>query len=333
MTERAASTWQEPLRGFGVLAGHVAGVLGTSLGLMALAVGGDLRAVLSAWTVGELVAQQAPHVLGHLVLGALFWATLFAIGRAALRRFRGGPSTVRVVKLSRGTVVTETLIVLPVALLLYIGLVQLSINNIASTLANVATFHAGRAMWVWVPEVNGGRAGATLATALDKARIQAAVALTPVAAGDYIMDFRNLSNNAKKARAGLVAGQLPVLATDQGALVDDTMLIALSTEDLGGFIRVATRNNQAMSIGLDKSSFRLRSARKFTFAYLSTSIRPIVRNGRAGAQLNYLHFNSMPLVGNVFGTLTTVAGRTGYYASYRREFSLPEQFDANPQLP
>lgn len=332
MTSTDPTQTTDALRGLAVLGGHIGGVVAsaTILGSVVL---GDPRVLWAALTNAELAGLQAPHIAGHLLIAGIFWASAFGLGRAIWRRARGQHRPARVVSLKRGNVMTETLIVFPIALGLYLGLAQLAINNIAAALTNLATFQAARSMWVWAPEVEGRRSYTGLAGAADKARIQAAMAVAPVAAGDYIMSFTGLSEGAKMARAGLVAGQLPILTSDQGSLVTEPLLLALQIEDPGGLLRFHTRSNQNMAIGLDSTSFRLRSARKFTFAYLSIAVSPVERNGQVGARVIYSHFQSMPLVGGAFGFLATIGGRTGYYSMYQREMTLPKQYDANPRLP
>src|SRR5690554_1150892 len=175
------------MEGVMVLLGHgVATLVVALLGLMAVLGPGHLRALL------ELESATATpwlgHVAGHLALSALCWALIYLAGRALLKAARPERSP-RLVR-AQGAVATETLIVMPVLLLLVFGLAQLAVVNIAGMLANYAAVQAGRAVWVWHPETQplndqGARRGVTEAMVIDHARVQAAAALAPVAPGDH----------------------------------------------------------------------------------------------------------------------------------------------------
>ena len=77
----------------------------------------------------------------HLGISVCVWA-LFVI---LFHTVRPDPTDVsRRFRATRGTVLTETLIVIPVALTLTFGLAQLAVMNVAGILANLASVQAGR---------------------------------------------------------------------------------------------------------------------------------------------------------------------------------------------
>jgi hypothetical protein len=134
----------------------------------------------------------ATPVLLQIGLASCIWAFIvigFHWVRLTLREQREHQKPLHVLKKARGTILTETLIVLPVFLLLTSGLAQLSINSNASILMGVATFQAGRTSWLWEPETRGDNARNNMsgnAAAVDeKARIAAATVLTPVVPAEF----------------------------------------------------------------------------------------------------------------------------------------------------
>lgn len=268
-------------------------------------------------------------VLIHVGLSACVWA-MIALTWTVVTAKR---EKARAVKLTRGTVITELLIILPVWMVLSMGLMQLCITNIAGILTNLATFQAARTVWVWHGESTSGRSGAGYATVMSKAHVQAAMSLAPVAPGDYFHDpFFFVSNDLKAARAGMLAQQLPLLTEDQGQL-GYPLAYALELEDLDGLLKFGDKKGLSLTRSLDSTSFRLRSVRKLTWAYHATTVVPITLGPASGALVVYRHQIAMPLVPQFFGELGMVMGRTGYYRTIVREFSYVAQRPANPDYP
>lgn len=265
----------------------------------------------------------------HFGLSLCVWAMIVITYQLVAMRRKTG----RTIKVSRGSAITETLIILPVWMLLSMGLMQLCITNIAGILTNLATFQAARTVWVWSGESQGQRLGVNYATIMSKARVQAAQSLAPVAPGDYFHDpYFTVSPSLKAARAGMLAQQLPLLTEDQGG-VAAPLVYALELEDLKGMTSMGTRGGLNLARSLDASSFRLRSVRKLTAAYHATTVVPITVLGRAGAVVIYRHQIAMPLVPQFFGQLGMVMGRVGYYRVIIREFDYGAQRPANPDFP
>ena len=73
---------------------------------------------------------------------------------------------------------TETLIVIPVYILVMLGTMQLSQNMMAGLLTTLSAFEAGRTAAVWIPEAESGRNGVSDDLVNDKVRIAAATVVT-----------------------------------------------------------------------------------------------------------------------------------------------------------
>lgn len=265
----------------------------------------------------------------HIGLATCVWALIaITYKMISIRRKK-----LRAVKTTRGSAITEFLIILPVWMLISMGLMQLCITNIAGILTNLGAFQAARTVWVWAGEAQGDRLNVGYMTVASKARVQAAQSLAPVAPGDYFHDpFFTVSSDLKAARAGMLAQQLPLLTGDQGAL-GYPLAYLLQLEDPKGLTTSGTRKGLALSRSLDSSSFRLRSVRKLTWAYHATTVVPFYLGPVAGALVIYRHQIAMPLVPQFFGQYGSVMGRKGYYRVIKREFTYVSQRAANPQYP
>lgn len=294
----------------------------------------DLQTVSLFWeslAYEEFRAFTTTDIFLQLGLSACVWAMGyigFCLIRTAWQQRRG----TRVYKVARGTAVVETLIVLPVFLIISLGTMQLAINNIAAVLTNLATFQAARTVFVWAGEMQGDRRGASYGTLMSKARLQAAQALAPVAPGDYFRNPIILSPDFYKARAGMLGQQLPLAASDQGAIAMPLTFLA-DLEDPDAILMSGEKRNLSLTRSLDKTSFRVRSVRKLTWAYNATTVIPFAVVGRSGVIVRYSHNIAMPMMTQVFGTQATVAGRTGYYMSITRQFNYGSQVPASNVFP
>ena len=267
----------------------------------------------------------AAEVAIHIGLSVCTWMLVVITYKLVMLKRRRR----KVFKVARGTAITETLIILPVWIMLSMGLLQLSIMNIAGILSNLAVFQAARTVWVW--EGDRGQ-GVSYMTVMSKARVQAAYALAPVAPGDYIHNPIFVGNSFKAARAGMLAQQLPLLATDQGNL-GYPLAYVVELEDPGGLIRTGGTGDLALWRSLDGTTFRTRSVRKFTFAYNATTIIPFMAATRTGCLLIYNQQIAMPLAPWVFGERSIVSGRPGYYRRFVRQFNFQGQVPANRRFP
>ncbi len=305
---------------------HCTGLLGVGTALMCLTLtpvqGATLYGLMSS--TDSLVADLQFGIAVHLALTAAVWGLVYAIGQLVLHRKRSGK--VRTLKLSAGTVMIETVIVLPVFLLLVFGLMQLSINNIASVMTSYAGFSGARAVWVWDGEQQAGRRGVDEAAMLERARIQVAMAMAPVASGEFFNDDSALSDEAKLARKGM-AGRFSFLGGDVAVMMASTNLSSN---------RQAYRSNKSFWRAIDSESFGQRAVRKFSRAYLATDVGTsttsagdepgiLQTNGEIGLRFTYQHHQTMPVVSPLFGEFGNSGGRGGYFNELSKEHTFPRQ--------
>lgn len=247
-----------------------------------------------------------------LLMGGLIWGLLFGTYRLFMRRHAQRP--LRHVRLSRGTIMTETAIILPVYFMLTFGLGQMSLNFIAGSLANVAGYMASRSYWVWEGEVNKNRAGTNVtdAMAMDRAKIAGALVMAAVAPGDMGgASFGGLTTSAEKARAMTGPG-----GVDSGEIAAALSLVS------GNFGLGETSYVRSF----DVSSVLIRGALKFTHAYKASTVTK--ENG--GIKYTYKMLQSMPVVGRFFGQ------RDGlyYYLTINRDYKFTQQlYKANATNP
>ncbi|QDG50681.1 hypothetical protein FIV42_08045 [Persicimonas caeni] len=250
---------------------------------------------------------MAPELLLHVGLSTCLWFFVYLMG-AYIWQARE-PATVKLASSQRGTVMTETLIALPVLLMLIFGIAQLTVNNIAGIFTNLATIQAARAAWLWEREpcnsieCNPG----------ERARIQAAAILTPVAPGAQRVGGGALSLAAQQMRATLAGAQHPRLTEDSG-------LLGFQMVDA---VNLSRRKSANFARAVDNQSYSVRTIRKFTFAYHATIVE--VSNPSAEevrVELTYRHYNAFPFVGRLFGDVAEVAGRMGHYANIERSFEM-----------
>lgn len=309
------------LNHLGVIAAHAAAsaTLAAVLALVVL----DRRiwgTLIESVQAGVFARDTLLGCLAHLGLSAALWGCIY-VGFARLARARDARVKAPV-QLGRrsGSVFVETLVVLPVALLLVFGIAQLALINIANVIANVATFEATRAAWLWYPETHGQRMqGLTHEQAAEKARVQATLALMTVAPGEYRLGAQ-LSESAKQARGMVVASQNPFPSTDSGAF---GMTMAKVYTDEHRSVETQT----SLALALDSSTLIKRSAKKFDAAYAST--RVYIREFQDGddkmieVKLVYRHMCVMPMVAAVFCDLSTAEvveeyGSHGYFTEVVR---------------
>jgi hypothetical protein len=270
--------------------------------------------------VPEIMDLSLPAILLHLGLSACIWALLVIIYKLSNRP---RPRVVRALG-QRGSVMAETLIVLPIFFLMSMGLAQLAINNVAGILANVAVYQSARTAWVWQPEKNIARVNATVTQAniTDRARIAAALVMTPAAPGNYFSSPFYGTQAFKATRFSMAASQVP----GGGALGGiGGLLTTVGSIDP----TIATRNNLSLSRALDHSSFLRRGMQKFTHAYAATTVRVIQPSGRIGVELTYKLHQVMPFARRLFGTFDSVHMRMGYFVTYTRQYT----FKAQPYMP
>lgn len=287
--------------------------------------------------VPELWDQSLIRIALHFGLSACVWALACITFLLFKARVKAQPK--RVVKLSRGSVMAETIIVLPVWMLLVFGLAQLTVNNIAGVLMNVAVYEAARSAWVWEGEA-GNRAGVNSGMVNENARLAAALVMTPVAPGGFVGDPR-LSGRAEKMRLALALTHVPLVGGAIGQnLPGDVQNLLGTVASLD--LTIPTRNNQSVMRALDSDPFIIRTVKKFTHAYHSTSVAVSQSDGDTVVKVTYKHFIAMPIMGPVFGekvgildALSTESKRPGYYTTFERTTGRKSQSNnpANATLP
>ncbi|MEZ4461909.1 MAG: hypothetical protein R3E66_19740 [bacterium] len=252
----------------------------------------------------------------HVALSACLWAlTYIAFQLIKLRRSQ---RKLAVVRATRGSVMTETIVILPVWMLLVFGMLQLAVNNVGGILANVAVYEAARTAWVWKGEV-GKRANVTDAIVADRARIAAAMVMTPVAVGDFASN-PTLPAPAAKMRNALALAHVPILSEAVAGVLPGGAQDFLAGLGSFSFTLFATRNNQSVWRALDGDPFIIRTLKKFTFAYNCTKVEVSEDGGRTVAKLTYNHQIAMPAMGPVFGELKLFSAETGYRSGYYTTF-------------
>lgn len=305
--------------------GHVAAVSLIASGVAVLIVPmATLKLVFSAHQMAPaMIERSLPSILLHIGLSACIWALCVIAYKLWIR-----PRPKVLHRLGqRGSVMTETLIVLPVFFVLCFGMAQLAVNNIGGILANVAVYQAARAAWIWQPEVGVTRVSTeiTQEDAENRVRIAAALVMTPVAPGDYKKDDEG--NDAFGKNREAMASSQDILGTVLN--IPDIM----AGFEAGGNTR-ATRNNLSLARALDESTFMTRTVRKFTHAYQATAVVIKTDSGRTEVDMTYKLQQVMPIANRIFGEFDTVAGREGLFSVYKRTYSFRTQpFKPNSQTP
>lgn len=290
-----------------------------------------IELIWAALQAGAYTSSIVVSCLLHVGICACSWALMWLLFALLRSNWQDHRAPTKLLRLNRGTVLTETLIVLPVALLLIFGLAQLALNNIAGVLANAAVFQAARTNWVWQPEYEAGRMGLSNSSgsATEHARVQAAAVMTPVAPADFL-DNANLPERAEMARAVFVASQIPVPGQDSGrwakAQANYFATVGQDTPD-GSF-----------ASSFDTHRFIERSARKFTWAYRAVDVEvdTIEEGGEEKWRLTlrYHHMCVMPVVASIFGERRLAAGGVdGYFAIIERTVIRSKQVLPSTEYP
>ncbi len=277
-----------------------------------------LSAVFASLFISETTAMIIYSLLGDqqiseqiltplvitLGLSTVFWG----VGVFAIRAINR--PQVKTLKRARGSIMTETLIVLPVFLLLTSGLAQMGINSMAGLLTTVGAFEAGRTLAVWGPEEGNARinGGVTRAQITERARIAVAVIVAPVAkttATAMCAPSATLNNFLRGMTAAGVA-PVPVPRAQIWSFME-----AFGTE-----------------------TFAQRGPTKVVAAYCAVSIdgssfAGIPTQGTTGGdftvKVTYAHKTVFPLVDQVFGT-------GGIERSYQMRSHIPPN-DCLPESP
>ena len=312
----------------GMICVHLTGVVVVGGALALLLIGFDhirwIVAMHQSWGEPSMFVQE---LMIHGVLSAFLWLLCYLTISAV-----GGEPGLRqpALRKARGTAITETLIVLPILLLLLLGTAQLAVNNLAMMLINYGTSQAARTVWVWQPEVNPlneaeeTRMGVDQRRVEEMARLQVAAAMTPVAPSVFAANREFDSQQFAQMRAIFLASQLTTASEDSGASVigDARDLDTFEAAD-----RLTFRN------ALDGATFPRRTVQKFTSAYNATEIEIVDEDPNIGIEVTYMHQITFPLMGPVFGETTTVGHASGWYLDLVRTANYRAQRPPNARLP
>lgn len=185
MSERKPVTSQVTKHRFSKIVASVCGHLLATLTLFAAFTSLFLtEQTLGLMKIGVMDEALRPNIVGPAVLilglAGCAWALMFIIFQLAKSHVQRPK---HVLKKARGTVITETLVVLPAFFLLTFGLAQMAINSIAGILSTLASYEVSRSLTSWSVEEGNNRApgGAPNHTYIQqKMRLHAAMVIAPV---------------------------------------------------------------------------------------------------------------------------------------------------------
>lgn len=295
-----------------------------------------MSALRWAWQHDQAFSSVALGLAGHLGLCALVWATIvFIAGRVRRSWSTAETATSKPFKLGArpiGSVLTETIIVLPVALVLIMGIAQLALINIAATLADLAVIQSARTAWVWMPEAVDGRFNVDRSMVKEKARVQAAAVLAPVASSDF-GEFRmsaqpDYAKTFQKTMGAIYGAQVEGGGGNDVGSYSQTQAEQKLTPG-----RRTTPEEFSFFLAFDATTFEERSARKFFNSWAHTEIELADSGERIGVTMTYHHFCLMPLVAGIFGEYKQINGKNGYFLTIERKYTLRKQVKVNAKQP
>ncbi len=257
-------------------------------------------------------------MLLHFGLSASLWALGYILFQLwTLQR----KAALNVVRVARGAVMLETLIILVPFLLLTSGIAQMTILNISGVLAHLASYQATRTAWVWQPEANKGRKSADNSLVERRARLAAAAVMAPAAPADFIVSSSGGDQELQDFRGTMTGSFTDAFADDSGK--DGK---SKASQYLAGGT-AANSTDMVFVSAFDKSIFPRRAARKLTMAYASTAVTVSDSGDTISTRLVYKQNIVFPWFAYIWGEPGTVAGRKGYYTTLTYNFSMPSQVD------
>jgi hypothetical protein len=316
---------------------HALAVIAMAAGSAAFfTTGATWSALTWTWRDGTFLDAVAPGLAAHLGLCALVWA-MIALSFSRLKNLfapadAGRPRVLTLGAKNAGSVLTETIIILPVALVLIMGIAQLTLINITATLSDLAVIQAARSAWVWMPEAVEGRFNVDRSLVIQKARVQAAAVLAPVASSDF-------GSFAKGSHSGYAETFQKTMGAIYGA-----QLRGGGGNDVGSYARAKAElqlqpgreivgEQLNFTMAFDASTFKERSARKFYNSWAHTEIQLAETANRIGVEMTFHYLCLMPLVAGVFGEYKEVNGENGYFLTIERKYTLRKQVKVNASLP
>jgi hypothetical protein len=282
--------WKIPL----VASGHVVGTGVVALTLAFLVMDGSaIEMVFGAIGSGSVAGTPWLWVGIHLFLSAALWGMIAFAGKRLMKR--DDDRSKRIIKLQSGTAMTEFLIILTPFLLLTSGLAQLAILNTASLLADVASYNATRAAWVWETQDDVDNRFIE-----RKARVAAAMALAPSAPSDF--------------------------STDDAAEIKD---LAEELDGGGNYAAGGNAPHSAMTylMAYDTGDFSERVLKKLYFAYNAIDMNVRIDDENVESNFTYQMNCVFPWFAYIWGDRRTVSGRSGFYVPIRRRHTLPKQLE------
>lgn len=290
--------------------------------------------ITDAATIGSFAQAQATGqfelrllpIFIHVGLVACAWA-FGVIGFSYMKQARQARG-LRVVKLSRGTALTETLIVLFPFLLLTSGLAQMGMMNIAAMLCDLGAYQGARAAWIWMPETQMRRVSVNTSCDLttqnsvcNRARTAVAFAVAPSAPSNYYLGSNpNPSNEDFKRARGVMTASFGMTSRD-GASGYNTA--NRNTGAFGGGER-GTLKNVTFSGAFDTHGFSKRASRKVTNAFVSLEQFSLINSSsEVGVRFTYKYQLVFPWFGWIWGQKDGFSDM--YYLPINREFTLSAQ--------
>jgi hypothetical protein len=262
-----------------------------------------------------------PDIVGPAVLlfglAGCAWALMFIIYQLAKSHLH---QTKHVqLKKARGSVITETLVVLPVFFMLTFGLAQMALNSIAGILTTLASFEVTRTLAVWAVEEGNNRSPGgqvTRAHITQRARLQAAAIIAP-ATPEISTAVPCSLGPATQMLQGLTGLGISAAPVGQGSVF-------------------------SMAEAFGHRTFAQRGPAKLAGAYCATQVTwtpvdssPITTERSSfTSTLRYNHPVALPVVGLVFAR-NYGAGpwQTPYVSTIERTYRLTTYVTPNDRLP
>ena len=302
--------------------GHVVGVVALTAGLMwvvgisvhdlSMLIGDEQMRAQSGGEMLQLVASS-------VCCWVLGWASVKMMGRVDSKR------EVRRVRI-KGQVLLETLIVIPVLLVLILGSVQFALRMTAGLLTTLGAYQAGRAASIWYPETEVDRRSAvTLDVVKDKAKLAAASSIAPAAPANFAgkgCSDTSASASFEKMQKGMEGGiKLDPIPGSVAGLKD--------LKTAGG------RSQLVLSHAFDSMSMKGRAVKKLQSAYCNIEVSgPEVDSDRQiTTTITYRHQAVVPIAEVLFGEPKTHNGMYGYYSEIVRSYTTRLQIPPNPYDP
>lgn len=306
-------------------------VLGVLLSLPSID-GARLQMLWHSHTVQGMELDWAAIAL-HFALSGCTWA-LMVIGYRLVRLRRSErKKEKRLVLSTRGTVMTEVLIIMVPFLLLTSGIAQLTQVLVTGILADLAVFQAARAVFVWAPETTQPRFESAYGSVIirDRARTIASMSLAPTAPNDYTVGRIPVTGSSDyfRRQRNIMVGAFRVgtPGTNWTWSASDPTAFAWGLE--GG---AAQGQKVTFAKAFDGKGMDYRSARKMTqaewglyrdFETICPRNCDTTNANESGVSFVYYYNIVLPWFGYIWGEWMDVGMRPGWYDPIRRRHTFP----------